>query len=314
MLDLCSVLILAHHLHLHHQHQHNIILSSSSSSCLSPLTEHVKEVGSSISSSNSSSRHSIDNGQRRVFVGLGCGAGPCLVAAWISGLYSHIRGIEIMHWKFMECSMLLSKLLLSHKMQQQQQQQEQYYVHQNQKKNCRIFPLAAKAAYVGPILPCDSSYSPSSSPTTTANTRQLSSSSIATMSDVEPIVTILEGNFCCFNWHETAANVVYTCATCYTSHQLQLFVSNALLLKVGTIVVMIDSMVLLDPFCSCSSSNSSRNSSSSNSSSSNSNSNAYSCQGEEDGDCAVVRFVSLGSEECRATWGTCCAYIFLKIA
>jgi hypothetical protein len=24
--------------------------------------------------------------------------------------------------------------------------------------------------------------------------------------------------------------------------------------------------------------------------------------------------VSLGSEECRATWGTCCAYIFLKIA
>jgi hypothetical protein len=57
-----------------------------------------------------------------VFVGLGCGAGPCLVAAWISGLYSHIRGIEIMHWKFMECSMLLSKLLLSRKMQQQQQQ------------------------------------------------------------------------------------------------------------------------------------------------------------------------------------------------
>jgi hypothetical protein len=173
------------------------------------------------------------------FVSLGCGSGPCVAAAVMSGVFDNILGIEIMKYKFVEC--------------------------------CFLASLIQGAIMSDGALQC------------------LKPSGVSRI----PVVRIVEGSFGSGNW-QVGATVVYTCATCYASDQLEQLFRDCLLLDKGAKIVLIDSQVLLDTALA----------------------HKYQRQHEQQYELnagAMPPFVLIASKQCKASWGFCCGYVFEKV-
>jgi hypothetical protein len=164
-----------------------------------------------------------------LFVSLGCGCGPCVSAAMISGLFTAVLGIEIMRYKAIECCLVASKLKTS--------------------------------------LVLSETQAPSA-------------------------VRIVEGNFCAVSW-QSAADCVYSCATCYAPDQLKQLFHDCLQLKKGAKIVLIDSQILLDR-------------------------ELVSEYEEQERQLIGVEvavtapFDLIASKQCVASWGPCCGYVYVK--
>lgn len=267
------------------------------------ITPTLKNIQSTVGEvSGSTIRTVIDqNFKFSSFVSLGCGAGPCVLAALLAGKFSCIIGIDIYKSKLEECRETLTQLgilgdccspVLSTRTTPNGSQRRNWH------ETLAVAPAVAVDG-VGNSIGSNSTIVGANSGDDNCSKLQEFQSRLPVAGATTAAVRVetIMSNFLLVDWSH--ADLVYTCATCYDAALLRGLVERCCELRVGARIIMVDSLALTDPsfFLPDGSPPMTEEV----------KSDTTTTQP------AVSPFELIGSRQSKGTWGECCAYIFEKI-